>query len=310
MVTVLELSEKPQAEKMVMIVGWRQWADAGSISSGLPQYLIDQMQARHIGKINADGFYFFQLPGTHDLLRPIVRFVDGYPQELKMPQNDFYYAEVDKTGVVIFLGDEPHLGVEGYIGAILEVAQTLNVTQMIGVGGVYAEVPYNKERNISSTCSNPALRGLLKKLAVTTSNYHGGASINTILCRRSADCDMDYVSFYGFVPNYDLSRFQPLDNALRLENDFTAWLGIMRRICYYLQLEIDLNDLEDRSKQLVRVLDDKIAQLEAQAPASGIREYFNKLSKLFAEVTFDMPLADVWEDELRRLLDDNDSDDL
>jgi len=51
---LVELWEKPLAEEIYMIVGWRQWADAGSISSGLPQYLIEQTDARRIGAIKSD----------------------------------------------------------------------------------------------------------------------------------------------------------------------------------------------------------------------------------------------------------------
>jgi hypothetical protein len=43
---LVELWEKPSAAR-TMIAGWHQWADAGSVSSGLPQYLIDHTDARH-----------------------------------------------------------------------------------------------------------------------------------------------------------------------------------------------------------------------------------------------------------------------
>ena len=45
------LTEKPQAEEIYMLAGWRQWADAGSVSSELPPYWIEQLGARKIGEI-------------------------------------------------------------------------------------------------------------------------------------------------------------------------------------------------------------------------------------------------------------------
>ena len=53
---LLELWEKPAAEEKYMIVGWHQWADAGAISSGFPQYLIEQTGARKIGEIKPMDF--------------------------------------------------------------------------------------------------------------------------------------------------------------------------------------------------------------------------------------------------------------
>ena len=43
-----------------------------------------------IGSLRPDGFYLFQIPGTHDLVRPPIKFEDGYPVELVTPRNEFY----------------------------------------------------------------------------------------------------------------------------------------------------------------------------------------------------------------------------
>ena len=75
--------EKPAAEEKYMLVGWHQWADAGSISSGLPQYLIEQMGAKKIGEIVSDDFYLFQIPGTHHFLRPEVKLEEGLRKTIR-----------------------------------------------------------------------------------------------------------------------------------------------------------------------------------------------------------------------------------
>jgi len=308
MANALDLQEKPQAKTMYMLAGWHQWADAGSISSGLPQYLVERTKARHIGTIKPDGFYLFQFPGTHDLMRPVVQFVDGYPEALDSPSNNLYYTEIDGHGIIILLGDEPHLDIERYVRTILDAADELKVAKIIGFGGVYAEVPYDKERTISCAYSKRSLKEELDKLSVNFSDYHGGAAIGSILCRRASDRNMDYVSFYSFVPNYDLSRFEALENTIRLENDYMAWMGVMRRVKYFLQVNFDLDDLERKTKHILTILDEKVDELDARAPTAGIRDYFERLSASFSEELFD-PLDDVWENELRRLLDEGDSED-
>ena len=62
---LVEIWEKPTAAEIYMITGWRQWADAGSISSALPEYLVELTAARKIGEIKPGPFYLFQIPGTH-----------------------------------------------------------------------------------------------------------------------------------------------------------------------------------------------------------------------------------------------------
>jgi proteasome assembly chaperone (PAC2) family protein len=302
-----EIWERPQADELYMIAGWRQWADAGSTSSALPEYLIDQNEARQIGIIRPDGFYLFQIPGTHGLVRPVVRFEDGYPAELEERRNELYYTGDARRGVVIFLGDEPHLDIDRYTEAFLHAAQTLGVKRIVGLGGVYGELPYNKERMVSSIFSLPRLKTELKRLAVNFSDYHGGASIGSYICRKAGDKGMEYVSLYAFVPTYDFSGISQIGNTIRVENDFMAWRGIMQRINYMLKTDFDLADLEERSQQLIEVLDAKVDQLHSLAPQLGVHEYMARLAEGFNEVLFE-PLDDVWEEELRRLFDDSDDD--
>ena len=199
----LEILEKPTAKEIFIIAGWRQWADAGSISSGLPQYLIQHTGARRIGSISPDGFYIFQIPGTHDMVRPLVKFKNGFPEFLESERNEFFYAGDEDKGLIIFLGDEPHMDVERYVAAILQAAKEWNVKRIIGLGGVYGELPYDKERMVSSVYSQENLKTELEQMGVNLSEYQGGASIGSYLCRRAADQGLEYVSFYGYVPTYN-----------------------------------------------------------------------------------------------------------
>lgn len=298
----LRIWEKPDADEIYMIAGWRQWADAGSASSGLPEYLIQQTGARKIGEIQPDGFYLFQIPGTHDLVRPVVRFNEGYPESLQRQQNEFYYTQHGQKGLVFFLGDEPHLDVERYVNALLSAARQLNVRRIISFGGVYGELPYDRERLVSAIFSLPELKPELDKLAVNYSNYHGGASIGSYTCRRAGELGLDFVGFYAFVPTYDFSNLGKIENTIRIENDFMAWLNLMRRVNFFLKTDLDLADLEKRSARLVEIIDTKIDDLEEASPQIGLREYMQRLSDEFEEVPFN-PLDEIWEDEIRRLFD-------
>jgi proteasome assembly chaperone (PAC2) family protein len=303
----VELWEQPEAEEIYMFVGWRQWADAGSISSGLPQYLVKQTGARQIGALKNDGFYLFQFPGTHDLVRPVVKFHDGFPQSLQTPTNEFYYSGDSRRGLVFFMGDEPHMDVERYVEALLSAAKSLGVKRIIGLGGVYGELPYNKERLISSIYSLQRIKEELDGLAVNMSDYQGGASIGSYVCKRAGEQEIEYVSFYAFVPTYDFSNVAQIGNTIRIENDFMAWLGVMRRINYMLKIDLDLSDLEEKSDRLIQLVDAKVEELDSVDPKLGVRAFMDRLSEEFTETPFN-PLDDIWEEELRRLSDKFEAD--
>lgn len=303
MMEALDIWETPTAKEIYMLAGWRQWADAGSMSSGLPEYLAIQAGARPIGEIRPDGFYLFQIPGTHHLLRPKVSFEQGYPKSLQRARNELFYAGNEERGLVFFIGDEPHLDIERYVAALLEASQRLNAKKIIGFGGVYGEVPYDKERAVSCTYSLPRLKDQLSRLAVTFSDYEGGASIGSYVCRRSAEKKIEYLSFYAFVPLYDFSTTGQMINSIRIENDYMAWLGVMQRVNYLLNLGMDFSDLEEKSRQLIKTLEAEIAELSREAPQLAIREYLEKMRAEFSEIPF-VPPDDFWEEKLRGLFDD------
>jgi proteasome assembly chaperone (PAC2) family protein len=304
----LILWEKPQADEIYMLAGWRQWADAGSISSGLPRYVSRKYKSTQIGEIQAGGFYLFQFPGTHDLVRPVVRFRKGYPVALDTPRNEIFYTGDDERGLVIFIGDEPHLDVEGYTAAFLDIAETLGVKRIISFGGVYGELPYEKERLVSASYSRPELEDELSKLQLTFSDYHGGASIGAYICKRAGEREIDYVGLYSFVPTYEFSNISQLGSSIRIERDYMAWLAILKRVRYMLKLDLDLRGLERESRRLIKQMDEKVDEIDSANPQLGVREYIQRISEEYTEKPFD-PLADVWEEELKRLVDKFEPDD-
>lgn len=303
--TQVNLTEKPSAKEIVMIAGWRQWADAGSISSGLPQYLIEQTNAQPIGEISSDGFYMFQIPATHHLLRPIIKFEDGYRQFLEVRRNEFYYAGNDEKGVVIFLGDEPHLDVERYAAAFFDAAKQLGVQRIASLGGVYGPVPYDKDREIGCIYSLPPMKDDLDHYAMRFSDYEGGASIGSYLIHQAENNHFPFVALYGFVPNYDFSQIDAMGQEIRIENDYKAWFDIMRRLNKYFALNFSLGDLEKKSEQLLLTIDEQIEELAQKAPQLNIRDILEQISEQFTERPFE-PLDDIWTQGLADLFNDLD----
>lgn len=300
-----ELWDKADAKDIVMIAGWRQWADAGSISSGLPQYLIQLTHAKHIGIMAPDGFYLFQIPGTHHLLRPVVSFANGYRQSLERQRNEIYYAGNQEKGLVIFLGDEPNMDVDRYAAAFFAVARALGVKRIASLGGVYGPVPYDKDREVGCIYSLPEMQLELSQYAVRFSDYQGGASIGSYLVDRAEKEKMPFQAFYGFVPNYDFAQLGAAGREVRIENDYKAWYDIMRRINHLFDLNLNLVDLEQKSHYVQQAMEAQIEELVEKAPHLKVREVLAQISGQFTERPFD-PLDDVWEQGLADLFKDMD----
>ena len=305
--SLVTLWEKPKAKEIYMIAGWNQWADAGSISSGLPLYLIHKLNARKIGELADDGFYLFQLPGAHHFLRPEIHLKEGYRQALDKPKNEFYYIENNDKGLVIFLGEEPHLKVDRYVSALLDAVQELNIKRVAAVGGVYGAMPYDKDRQISCVYSIPAMKEELSRFAVRFSNYEGGTTIGTYIVDAAERIKQEFFVFYAFVPAYNFSELTNLVQAISIEHDFKAWYDLMRRFNHMFDMDIDLDELEHQSYELVLTMDAKIDEVEEQLPQLDIKEYMAQVTEEFEEKPF-VALSDVWGKALGHIVDDEPED--
>ncbi|MGC9467471.1 MAG: PAC2 family protein [Anaerolineae bacterium] len=305
---LVRLWEQPEAKEITMIAGWHQWADAGAISSGLPLYLIHKLDARKIGEIEDDGFYLFQLPGAHHFLRPEIQLEEGYRKSLKKPQNEFYYAGDEEKGLVIFLGEEPHLRADRYVEAFLNAVEALKVQRVGAVGGVYGAIPYDEDREVSCAYSMPHLKEELARYSVRFSDYEGGTTIGTYLVDAAERRGLEFFVFYAFVPAYNFSEISHLVQAISIEHDFKAWYDVMRRFNHMFELEIDLSELEEQSHELLVSMDAKIDELDEQMPDLDVRAYMEEVAEDFDARPFVPPLSDVWGKALDNLLRDDDEE--
>ena len=297
-----DIWERPAGARY-MIAGWQQWADAGAVSSGLPLYLLEQTQAHKIAEIDPDGFYLFQIPGTHDLFRPMIKLQDGHRESIEAKLNEFYYAGDEDQGFVIFLGEEPHLNEELYAEAFFDVVEELGIERVAAVAGVYGAMPYEKEREVSSVYSHPSMKEELEKYAVRFSSYEGGATISMYLADQAERRGIEFFRFCAFVPSYDFSSAEVSVQPIAIGEDYKAWYDVMARLDYMFGLDLDLSDLLQKSEELIAEWDVKIAQVAESMPHLGVTQYMEKLSAEFKEAPF-VPLSDLWTDELKGLLDD------
>lgn len=307
---LIEIWERPKSTEC-MIAGWQQWADAGAVSSGLPQYLVEQTGATEIGEIKADSFYLFQVPGTHDLLRPVIKLNEGYREAYQRRRNEFYYSEGHGKRFLIFLGEEPHLNEDRYADAFFDAVEELGVRRVAAVAGVYGSVPYDRDRDISCVYSLPGMKEELAQYALRFSNYEGGVTISSYLAERAESRGIEFFTFYAFVPSYDFSelssklssKLSVAVQAVAVGEDYKAWHDIMRRLDHMFELGLDLSDLEHQSDELIASWDSKIDHVAMTMPDLEIREYMRQVDNEFTERSFE-PLSDVWEDAVRDLFDD------
>jgi len=281
---ILEREFIKQVEPTYMIAGFSQWANAGNVSSGIPEYLIDKLSARRVGHICKNDFYIFQLPGNHFMFRPPVKYVEGYEEDYKEePINDFHYAEIDGKGLIIFIGTEPNLHEDLYVKTILDAAVELEVKRIIVPAGVGGEVPYNKERHISSTYSLKKMQEELKGYALAYSNYDKNATIGMVMNHYCKVRGIEFIRMTALTPTYQI--------PITITTDKKAMYDILRRIKYMFGITIDLSDLERGYKQQNLYIESALKKLYITNPemVSQIENYMEQIRESFEELRFEEP---------------------
>ncbi len=304
---LVEFWERPSRVR-TLIAGWQQWADAGDVSSGLPNYLIDLIGARPFGRLVPGGYYLFQIPTGHHLMRPVVKLAEGHVERMDEKGNEFYCVGDAEDGLAIFLGDEPQLNHEQYADAFLDAVQALGVERVVVLAGVYGAVPYDKDREISCVYSLPRLKAELRDYAVRFSNYEGGTTICTYIVYAAEQRDIEIVGFTSLVPSYDFSQTGVSVQPVVIGEDYKAWYDLMVRVNHMLGLAIDLSDLQEQARDLIASWNDKLHQLAHNMPELGVDEFLQRVRSEFRERPF-APLGDVWIEGLKDLFDDTTEED-
>ena len=266
---LLDLREKPDAR--YLIAGWRrQWSDGGEISSGLPRYLIDKFNARHIGEFTpvvSKDCYPFQVPGTHDTYRPRVEFKDGLPVR-EMHRRNYFYDAGD--GLILFLGEEPWMRIDIYGQAFLLAVKELGISQTVLVEGYNGAAPPDQERNVSCTYSQPEMREELERYGLRFSNYgsrgRNGPTIGMAMITMAHDLypDMKMVRLGAMAPMYPFLNSS--NEPVGITRDHQAYYDIMRRVRAMLGLDLDLDDLVALAKNECQELQRTLERIGSSNP--------------------------------------------
>ncbi|MFC2022166.1 PAC2 family protein [Chloroflexota bacterium] len=273
-------TEKPT----FMIAGFHQWSNAGNVSSGIPEYLIEKLHAKRVGHIRKSDFYIFQLPGSHYMFRPSVRYIEGYEGDYQEePLNDFYYAEIGEKRLVIFIGTEPNQREDVYVNALLDGAKELGVRRLVVPGGAGVEVPFDKERLISCTYSLKQMKEELNNYAVKFSNYDRTATLGMVINHYSNKRGIESVCMTARTPSYQFS--------FEISSDKRAMYDILRRIRYMFGINLDLSGLEKESKQQISDFEKALKRLFIEDPSfePQITTYMEQIVERFEELKFEEP---------------------
>ncbi len=202
-----------------MIVSFKGWNDAGNAASAALSFLSQTSERRRIAEIDPESFFDFQ---SH---RPQIAVIDGGVRSVDWPANIFYSADVEgiKGGALLLEGEEPSMRWQTFCDAVVHVAQECDVTTVVMLGSLLADVPHTRQSAINCISTEEEM---IEGLGFRVANYEGPTGITGVLQRACAEAGLRTVSLWASVPHYVAATPNP-PAALALVRAFEAVTGSM-----------------------------------------------------------------------------------
>jgi len=233
----------PGLRRPILIAAFAGWNDAAESATSAARFLSQRWSGRRIGRILPEEFFHF------GLTRPEVRIQEGtQTREIRWPANEFFLAEEPALprDVIVLVGIEPHLKWQTFCGHVLEVARRAQVTLVITLGALLADVPHTRAVRITGVSTDPELAA---RLRTAPTRYEGPTGIVGVLndtCRRAG---LPVVSLWANVPHYVSEVSNP-----------HAILALVHRLLEFLEWQTDLGELHEAAAEFDRQMERILAQ--------------------------------------------------
>ncbi|MFF5235056.1 PAC2 family protein [Dactylosporangium sp. NPDC000521] len=262
-----EFDGLPVLRSPVAIAAFEGWNDAADASTAVVEHLEQEWGAEPIASLDPEDFYDFQVN------RPTVMMSEGETRRIEWPTTRFSVATPPdaERDIVLIRGIEPSMRWRTFCEQVLEVCHSLEVSRIVLLGALLADVPYTRPLPVSGSAPRGATTtDTSERLGLTPTRYEGPTGIVGILHDACARADLEAVSFWVHVPHYANNPPCP-----------KATLALLHRVEEVLDLPVPTGDLakessdwEERLKQAAEQdaeLAEYVRELEERSGDAGLQ---------------------------------------
>lgn len=176
-----------------MVCAFTGWNDAGDAASTALAHLTRSWQAQPLAEIDPEEFTDFAT------VRPMVKLTPERQRVIEWPSVDLWYASTPGGDVVLLLGPEPALRWRLFTEQVVGIARELNVSMVLSLGALLADVPHSRPTQIIGTATDQAM---VDRFDLQRSRYEGPTGIVGVLHDACARHDLPSASLWAAVPAY------------------------------------------------------------------------------------------------------------
>ena len=191
---MIELDDLPDLENAVMIAAFEGWNDAGEAATGVIEHLAELWGAEPVAALDPEDYYDFQVN------RPRV-VVENGRRRISWRTTRVLVATNTPIGrdVVLVQGVEPSFRWRAFAIELMELAQAADVTTVITLGALLADVAHTRPIQVTATSDNEDTR---HRHDIESSTYEGPTGIVGVLADAAVQVGVSSISVWAAVPHY------------------------------------------------------------------------------------------------------------
>jgi proteasome assembly chaperone (PAC2) family protein len=185
-----------------MVVAFSGWNDAGEGATGALNHLMNvwtelspKILPLLIAEIDPEEFYDFQVN------RPRVFTDETNTRSITWPTTKVFGISLPSLvrDLVVVVGEEPSMRWKSFTQEILDLADDLEVSMVVTVGSLLADIPHSRPISVGITASNVTTAD---RFNVEISNYEGPTGILGVIHDGCLRRGIDGVALWAPVPHY------------------------------------------------------------------------------------------------------------
>jgi hypothetical protein len=193
-------------------VAFEGWNDAGEAATGAVRALKELLDVDEIAQVDPEVYFDYQFNrptiSTNEDGRRLVEWPSAImygpktPGAAGVPLAEDAQLRVSGTNagnIYLLLGTEPSRSWKSFAAEILDAALAADVSAVVFLGAMLADVPHTRPISIFVSSDNPQVRA---ELQVERSNYEGPVGILSVLAEAAEKVGIPTLSIWASVPHY------------------------------------------------------------------------------------------------------------
>jgi hypothetical protein len=230
-------------DRPLLVVMMTGWIDASNAAAAAMEMLVERTSATTVHEFDPDQFIDYRAR------RPTMELRDGVNTRIEWSTPKVMLGrDRNHRDILLLTGPEPDAKWQFFAAEVANLARSLGVRRMLGLGAYPVATPHTRDVKMSCTCNSVELANSLPYLK---NSLDVPAGVEAVLERAMSLVEIDAIGLWAQVPHYVSSMSYP-----------AASLALINAVSEVGSVELDSGDL----REMATMLRDRLNHLMKENP--------------------------------------------